>query len=105
SPVRLSLLRRASDLTPHQHEAMDMIYVRLQSGERFSTLQGYAGTGKTYLVGQLVRRLTREGRFVRMCAPTHKAAQVLQQTVAAGAVRAQTIHAFLGLRLAPDRKG
>lgn len=82
-----------------------MIYVRLQAGERFSTLQGYAGTGKTYLVGQLVRRLTREGRFVRMCAPTHKAAQVLQQTVAAGAVRAQTIHAFLGLRLVPDRKG
>ncbi len=97
--------RRAPALTPHQQSAFEAVYARLKAGERFTTLQGYAGTGKTYLIGRLIRRLTRAGTFVRVCAPTHKAAQVLQKTVASRAVRAQTIHAFLGLRLVPDRRG
>lgn len=98
-------MRRLSNLTPHQQAAFDAIWARLEAGERFTTLQGYAGTGKTYLIGRLIRRLTRAGTFVRVCAPTHKAAQVLQRHLPGSAVRAQTIHAFLGLRLVPDRRG
>lgn len=101
----MAVLRIRPELTPHQQAAFDEIVRRLEEGERYTTLQGYAGTGKTFLVGYLIRRLAREGAFVRVCAPTHKAAQVLQGIIHNGAIRAQTIHSFLGLRLVPDRKG
>lgn len=94
-----------ADLTPHQQQAFDVLYARLLDGARYTTLRGFAGTGKTFLIGQLVGRLLAEGRYVRACAPTHKAAQVLHDKVGRQAVRAQTIHSFLGLRLAPDGQG
>lgn len=92
-------------LTPHQQSALDDVIARLEAGERYTTLRGYAGTGKTYLVGRLIQQLAAEGTFVRVCAPTHKAAQVLQRAIHNPAIRAQTMHAFLGLRLVPDRRG
>lgn len=100
----LRTLRTAS-LTPHQQAAFDVLAQRIEAEARYTTLQGYAGTGKTYLIGRLIRHLMHAGRFVRVCAPTHKAAQVLQATIAGGPVRPQTIHSFLGLRLVPDRRG
>jgi exodeoxyribonuclease V len=96
---------RNPKLTPRQKSAFDALFARIEAGERYSTLRGYAGTGKTYLLGQVVDRLCKEKRIVKVCAPTHKAAQVLQDRIQDAAVRAQTIHAFLGLRLVPDNLG
>jgi exodeoxyribonuclease-5 len=92
-------------LTDHQQEAYDVVYERLASGERFTGLRGYAGTGKTFLVTQLVDQLTSEGCTVTVCAPTHKAVQVLRDQLNGGEVETQTLHSYLGLRLQPDVDG
>jgi len=92
-------------LTDHQQEAYDAVYERLASGERFTGLRGYAGTGKTFLVTQLVDQLTSEGCTVTVCAPTHKAVQVLRDQLNGGDVETQTLHSYLGLRLQPDVDG
>lgn len=92
-------------LTDHQQEAYDTVYDRLATGERFTVLRGYAGTGKTYLVGQLVEQLVAEDCTVTVCAPTHKAVQVLRDHLPGGDVETQTLHSYLGLRLQPDVDG
>ncbi len=92
-------------LTDHQQEAYDTVYDRLATGERFTGLRGYAGTGKTYLVSQLVEQLASEDCTVTVCAPTHKAVQVLRDHLPGGDVETQTLHSYLGLRLQPDVDG
>lgn len=92
-------------LTDHQQKAYDTVYDRLASGERFTGLRGYAGTGKTYLVSQLVEQLVSEDCTVTVCAPTHKAVQVLRDQLPGGDVETQTLHSYLGLRLQPDVDG
>jgi exodeoxyribonuclease-5 len=92
-------------LTDHQQEAYDTVYERLATGERFTGLRGYAGTGKTYLVSQLVEQLVSEDCTVTVCAPTHKAVQVLRDHLPGGEVETQTLHSYLGLRLQPDVDG
>lgn len=92
-------------LTEHQQEAYDEIYERLTEGERFTVLRGYAGTGKTHLVSRLVEQLDAEDCTVTVCAPTHKAVQVLRDELDGGDVRMSTLHSFLGLRLQPDNAG
>jgi exodeoxyribonuclease-5 len=99
-----SATRTTAALTPHQQAAYDDLYDRLEHGERFTTLRGYAGTGKTYLVSRLVEQLVDEEATVTLCAPTHKAAQVLRDQLDT-AVPTQTLHSFLGLRLVPDQQG
>lgn len=94
-----------SELTEHQQAAFDAVYARLTAGERFTSLRGYAGTGKTFLVGRLIERLVDEECEVVACAPTHKAAQVLRTQINARELPARTLHAFLGLRLVPDQNG
>ena len=91
--------------TDDQREAFDEVYDRLADGERFTGLRGYAGTGKTYLISRLVKQLLDEDCTVTVCAPTHKAVQVLSDELADAAVQMQTLHSFLGLRLKPTRDG
>ena len=91
--------------TDDQREAFDEVYERLADGERFTGLRGYAGTGKTYLISRLVKQLLDEDCTVTVCAPTHKAVQVLSDELADAAVQMQTLHSFLGLRLKPTRDG
>ncbi len=93
------------DLTPHQLLAFESVYERLHEGHRYTLLQGYAGTGKTHLVARLIARLKAEDADVAVCAPTHKAAQVLRERIDVDGVATQTIHSFLGLKLVPDRQG
>ena len=91
-------------LTDDQQAAYDAVYERLAQGERFTGLRGYAGTGKTVLVSKLVEQLDQEECVVHVCAPTHKAVQVLRNHLTV-AVPTQTVHSYLGLRLRPDGKG
>ena len=92
-------------LTEDQQEAYDRVYDRLDRGERYTGLRGYAGTGKTYLVSRLVEELLEEDCQLSVCAPTHKAVQVLSQELGDAPVQMQTLHSFLGLRLQPTEGG
>ena len=91
-------------LTDHQQDAYDTAYERLADGARFTTLRGYAGTGKTFVAGVLAEQLADEDCTVTACAPTHKATHVLGAELD-GTVPTHTLHSFLGLRLVPDRTG
>jgi hypothetical protein len=70
-------------------------------------LSGYAGTGKTWLLVQLIAAVT--GLRVAVCAPTHKAVAVitakLVESQPSGKIWSGTLHALLGLRLREDRDG
>ncbi len=94
-----------SPFTEDQEAAYDEVYDRLARGERFTGLRGYAGTGKTYLVSRLVEQLVEEDCTVTVCAPTHKAVQVLSDELGEVPVDMQTLHSFLGLRLQPTEDG
>lgn len=78
-------------------------------------LKGYAGTGKTTLVGALVKILSKERRGVVLLAPTGRAAKVLSSYAQADA---STIHrriyrvsgdddegGYAGMSVAPNRDG
>ena len=91
--------------TDDQQAAYDEVYDRLARGERYTGLRGYAGTGKTYLVSRLVEQLVEEDCTVTVCAPTHKAVQVLSEELGGAPVQMQTLHSFLGLRLQPTEDG
>ncbi len=64
-------------LSPDQQAAVDEILHWFSSTtKKRKSLAGFAGTGKTTIVGELLRRL--KGHSIRVCAPTGKAASVLR---------------------------
>lgn len=75
-------------LSDDQAQAFAQILAWLESPKRTLSLGGYAGTGKTTLIKEIVRHL--QGR-VRVCAPTGKAAHVLR----CKGVSAQTLHSLI----------
>lgn len=77
--------------TPRQAEAVRSIaaFIASPRSDEAFILRGYAGTGKTSLVGALVRVLTAIGRPVCLLAPTGRAAKVF---AAHSGVPAYTIH-------------
>ena len=64
--------------TAEQSEAMEMIgqFLLSRHGMELFLLRGYAGTGKTTLVGALVKTLSELGQPVVLMAPTGRAAKV-----------------------------
>ena len=77
--------------TPGQSKAIDALDRLLATPKERATLilKGYAGTGKTTLVGALVKVLANERRKVVLLAPTGRAAKVLSAYAQA---EASTIH-------------
>jgi len=77
--------------TPGQRKAIDALDRLLATPKDKATLilKGYAGTGKTTLVGALVKVLANERRKVILLAPTGRAAKVLSAYAQA---EASTIH-------------
>lgn len=77
-------------LTESQTKAVDALQRFLEDpDERCFILRGYAGTGKTFLIGGLVRYLQDVHRKPQMMAPTGRAAHVLRDR---HQVEASTIH-------------
>ena len=71
-------------LTKSQSAALDALIAfatDTEPGFSLCTLEGYAGTGKTTLVGHLLPHLS--GLSVAVMAPTNKAVGVLQEKIAA----------------------
>ena len=100
--------------TPGQRKAIDALERLLNSNRPRSTLvlKGYAGTGKTTLVGALVKVLRGLGHPAVLLAPTGRAANVLSGYAQA---QASTIHrrvyktegeddGYLALAVAPNKE-
>ena len=82
-----------------QAEAFDAIRFFLDTGQGgMFLLDGYAGTGKTYLMNVVIHYVqSNSHRPVLVTAPTHKAVKVIRQHVKE-AVDFSTIHSALGLK-------
>lgn len=88
-------------LNEGQQDALDRIVSSYHGMRRKHVLQGYAGSGKTYLMQAVVRELQKSKVRVVVTAPTHKAVQVLADKMnefGLGDVDAMTIHSLLGLK-------
>ncbi len=82
-------------LTPHQKEAFSAIQTFLRSpGQRVFVLKGYAGTGKTTLVGNVVRWAKSHDLQPVLLATTGRAAKVLHNKTG---FPASTIHSAIYL--------
>ncbi|WP_435607699.1 ATP-dependent DNA helicase [Pseudomonas knackmussii] len=94
-------LKATSELTQHQQAAYDLLLAVATGGKdtMMATLEGYAGTGKTFLMGKLVKELSEEGIRVAIAAPTNKAVAVLREKVGGDLVHAASIHSLLGLKM------
>lgn len=78
------------ELTPSQLNAVSALQAFLDDpNEKCFILRGYAGTGKTFLIGGLIRYLKSRHRMAQMMAPTGRAAHVLRER---HQVDASTIH-------------
>jgi exodeoxyribonuclease V len=72
-------------LTPEQQAVVDFAVARIMSGEKLTTIGGYAGTGKTTCTGAIVngvREKDPDARFAFACY-TGKAKSVLEQKLRA----------------------
>lgn len=89
-------LTREIRLTNDQQEAAQLIEEWFfNRSDRFFVLCGYAGTGKTFLIDYIVRRLgLKAGESAVFVAPTGKAASVLIQ----GGSPASTVHSLIYTR-------
>lgn len=90
---------REITLTPHQKAAYDMVdeFVMGKTQHSMAALTGFAGTGKTTLIGQLVDR--HHQKKIAVCAPTNKAVKVLMEKIKTRSIEFATLHSLLGLRL------
>lgn len=104
-------LHRGIRLTPHQQIAYDQIMEFVLGGPDdpfIAVLEGFAGTGKTTLIGKLIRELAsgRGHRAIAIAAPTNKAVSVLADKIGMGdSVEARTVHSLLGQAVASDEDG
>lgn len=73
-------------LTPHQHIAFNTLLEFLSDDEqRMAILEGYAGTGKTFLMGEFIK-IAQDKMAVCIAAPTHKALKVICSSLEASGV-------------------
>lgn len=82
---------RLFELSQEQEEAKQQVMEFVNSDLQYLTLGGFAGTGKTTLVFDILEELERMGLLVVVLTPTGKAAHVLRMK----GVDAATIHSFL----------
>jgi ATP-dependent exoDNAse (exonuclease V) alpha subunit len=75
--------------TKDQTEALKQLKLFFRSSRRCFILRGYAGTGKTFLIGKIAQDLSNEGIQVLLMAPTGRAAKILSQKTKR---EAHTIH-------------
>lgn len=101
-PVSSPASSFAFQLTEQQQKALDAMWEFLQPAVTAALflLVGFAGTGKSSLIFQLVKVLVAQGKRVVLTAPTNKAVGVLQRMALENGVTGVdffTIHQLLGL--------
>jgi ATP-dependent exoDNAse (exonuclease V) alpha subunit len=100
---------RAADLTEEHQAAYAAAVDFIEGDDREMVIAGAAGTGKTTVVGHVVKALVRQGLKVAITAPTNKAVGVLSQKTREAVgycpnVWVGTIHALLGLKPELDER-
>lgn len=88
-------------LTTHQQAAFDSLstFAGQDSTAGLAVLSGYAGTGKTFMLGKLVSYLKESGHSkLAVAAPTHKALSVLAGKIDTP-VEFLTVHSLLGYKM------
>lgn len=101
-PDSSSAISLPFQLIEQQRKALDAMWTFLQPTitAALFLLVGYAGTGKSTIVFQLIRVLVGQGKRVVLTAPTNKAVGVLQRMALENGVTGVdffTIHQLLGL--------
>ena len=88
-------------MTMEQGLAVEHILELLDGDARSIVLAGYAGTGKTFCLQHLIKKV--RGRVI-FTAPTNKAVRVLKETLTRDDYKPEckTIYSLLGLRLEPS---
>lgn len=96
----------AESLTSQQRHAAErcLAVLKRATEARQIVLAGYAGTGKTFTTGAIVRALLAADRRVCVLAPTHKALSQVRERLPPG-VATYTIHQGLALRMRRDDNG
>lgn len=77
-------------------------YIDTETG--LCLIQGYAGTGKTFLMGDIVQYCSMKSISILVTAPTHKAVKVLKDKINHN-TNYSTIHAGLGMKEFIDDHG
>lgn len=98
-------------LTDKQQEVYDDFIERVHNfpGKSECVMVGYAGTGKTTLVAEMVRTLHTAGYNIAVTSPTHKANAVIRNMLLNNVglkkedAIVSTIHSFLGLKLVYEK--
>lgn len=87
-------------LKPQQQQAIDKLRSFLTTTESFFLLCGYAGTGKSTIVFQIIQELLSQSKRIALTAPTNKAVGILRKMAASQGIFGvdfMTIHQLLGL--------
>ena len=91
-----------SSLTPMQREAFEMgsMYIEGITDQFCVSLLGYAGSGKSYLVSQLVEWALERKHNIAITAPTNKAVKISMDMAEYyhPSLEYRTIHSLLGLK-------
>ena len=82
-----------NSLYPSQQKAIEQLTDWYQSNNLFCTLEGYAGTGKTFCLRYFIDNIIDKSWTIS--APTHKALRVLENMIGH---KGKTIHSLLGLK-------
>lgn len=83
--------------TPQQNQAINFLCDFVNSKDLLAVLNGYAGTGKTYLLKHFLNN-----NYKQVCcvtAPTHKAVRVIENVLGK---KGKTLQSLLGLRMNTD---
>lgn len=89
-----SLLEPIPGATPHQSAVMEVVQRHLWT-KGWACLLGPGGTGKTYLVGEVCKRLASLGARSLLLGPTNRAVAVLWSVAQhVGSLEAATLHQF-----------
>lgn len=95
--VILKLRKEAIEYTQGQIEALVKIQVFLDGERRYFLLAGYAGTGKTTIIENIVNYLNKKDKPTVIVAPTNKAVTVLKKKLSSTEAIAElaTIHKII----------
>lgn len=87
-----------AQLTPSQQQAFTALVNFIKGRDRYFRLTGYAGTGKSFLICELMRYLQQHGLSFVVASPTNKASKHLQKLAQQAGLRIEcdTIAKLLG---------
>ena len=97
--VDKTLLKKKKPEVRMSIEQQHAVELGTDTSKRLVGITGSAGTGKTFVLGQLHKELKAHGELVTLCAPTGRAAKRIQELTG---IPAKTIHRLLEFPMPGD---